>query len=212
MKITLLTYLGEQKFRIRDAEKLRGFLSNKYIADDRFHNHNSDGTLKYRMPVINYAVIDGNLSVIAYEEAGEAIIKEFFQSEEIKIGDELFNNFQRKIETFDEKFEVTDKLYSYKFKTTWLALNQDNYKNYKDGKIDLNKILRNHILANFIGFGIRVEKEIMVVGEFKQSIIEVKNQKMIGFLGEFKSNVKIPKHMTFGKRKSIGYGGVISID
>lgn len=212
MKKTLLTYLGEKNFKLRDAEKIRGFLSNKYILDDRFHNHNIDGTLKYRMPVINYSVINGNLSVIAYEEAGLAIAREFLQSEELKIGNEILSNFQRKIEIFDENFEVTDKLYSYKFQTVWIALNQENYKNYKEGKVDLNKILRNHILANFIGLGIRVEKEIMVIGEFKQTIIEVKNQKMVGFLGEFKSNVKIPKYMTFGKRKSIGYGGVINID
>lgn len=204
--------MHSKKFKPRDAEKLRGYIGNLYKEYDKFHNHCEDGKVKYRMPVINYSVKNGNLTMVSYNDEDVSLLREIFRENELVIGEEKFTGFEKKIEVLDQEFQVTEKIFKYKFKTMWIALNKENYIAFKNKNIDLNKLLRNQILANFSGLGIRIEKEIMVLGNFKTSFTEIKNQKMIGFYGEFHSNVEIPKYMSFGKRKSIGYGEVEKID
>lgn len=208
MKIAILKFITEQKFQSRDAEKLRGFFANKFRTEDLFHNHNGDKDI-YRMPLIQYKVIDGILTVYGIKEGADLVVSKFLNIKELNINREIFNKFETKLLVEDKLFLVDDELHCYKFDSIWLALNDKNYSSYKKGKLDLNKLLQNNILSNFKGSGIKVEKKIMVKGEFKEVEVYVKNVKMIGFLGKFICNVKIPEYFGVGKRKSIGFGSVI---
>lgn len=212
MKTMLIIYKCQKKFKLRDAEKLRGYIGNLYIDDDRFHNHYTNGKDKYRMPKVIYSVRNGNFNIISYNDEEGTLLKEIFRENELLIGEERITNFEKELKVIDQKFNVSNKIFKYKFKTMWIGLNKKNYEAYRKKEIDLNKLLRNQILANFSGLGIRIDKEIMILGKFKKAFTEIKKQKMIGFYGEFQSNVNIPKYMSFGKRKSIGYGEVEKID
>lgn len=208
MKIAVLKFITEKKFQNRDVEKLRGFFANKFRNEDLFHNHSGEKDI-YRMPLIQYKVINGILTVYGINEGADLVVSKFLNIKEININGEIISEFETELSIKDKKFLVDDELHSYKFDSIWLALNDKNHIKYKKGELNLNKVLQNNILSNFKGCGIKVEKKIMVKGEFKEVEVYVKNIKMIGFVGKFICNVEIPKYMGVGKRKSIGFGVLV---
>lgn len=212
IKKAILSYITEKKYDKRYAEKLRGYFGNLYKEEDLFHNHNNEKSI-YRMPLIQYKVIEGNLSIIGINEGAELVAKEFIKHKKLNIGNEIIEKFETKLSIKEEEFYVAEELFSYKFDSIWLALNQENYKKYlKEEEFNLDKILTNNILSNFKGCGITASKKIMVKGNFQKIEAEMKNNEMIGFIGEFVSNVKMPDFLGIGKRRAIGYGTVIKND
>ncbi len=212
IKKTLLIFETKERFNFRSSEKLRGFFSNLYPERDYFHNHDENSKSIYRMPLVQYKVIDGKLTVIGINEGAELVAKEFLKHDFIVLENKKINILGKEFRLLDEDFEVTDEFYKYKFRSIWLPINQKNIKEYREGKLDLDKVLRNNILSNFKGAEIRIEKKIEAKGFFKEKEVYIKNKKMIGFVGDFIANVKHPEHLGIGKRRSIGFGDVIRYD
>lgn len=209
MEITLIKFDTEQNFRSKDIEKLRGYIGNLYKDEKSFHNHQNTYEFVYKMPKIQYKLIDNKLSIYGINEGSDLIKQNLLNLKELNINGEIIKNFKNKIDIYEEDFEVVEQLYSYEFETPWLALNDVNYKKYKKGEFDLNKQLQNNILSNFKDCKVSIDKRIMVKGNFRPVKLSMKDTQLIGFRGEFICNVKIPKYMGIGKRKSIGYGTVI---
>ena len=208
IKTAALKFISEKKFWQRDAEKLRGYFANLYEEETLFHNHYDNGVSIYRMPLIQYKVIKNDLVIVGLNEGADLVKKEFLKHKEIKIGDKILNNFETKLEIKDEVMVVEEELYTYKFLSPWLPINQKNKKRYIEGELDLDKVLRNNLLSNFKGLGIKIEKRILVKGSYIEKEIDVKNKKMIGFLGEFITNVKMPNLISIGRRRAVGFGVV----
>ncbi len=212
IKTTVLKFITEKKYDRRYAEKLRGYFAEIYREEDIFHNHNGEKVV-YRMPLIQYKVIDGNLAVIGINEGAELVAKEFLKHKRIPLktekGEEYLENFETNLSMKNEEFYISDELHSYKFDSIWLALNEDNHKKYKKGEINLDKILIGNILSNLKGCGITADKNIMAKGEYKTVEVDMKNNEMIGFTGSFVTNAVIPEYMSLGKRRAIGYGAVV---
>ncbi|MBN2531411.1 MAG: hypothetical protein JXB88_00895 [Spirochaetales bacterium] len=57
IKTARLQFITEHRFRMRDAEKLRGFFAHWFCVEDSFHNHYPDGNSIYRMLLVQYKVI-----------------------------------------------------------------------------------------------------------------------------------------------------------
>ncbi len=209
MELALIKFNTKEKFTSRDVEKLRGYIGNLYKEEMKFHNHISRFEFNYHMPKIQYKLIDNKLSILGMEEGAKLIRENILDLKEINISQNIITGFRTNLEVYEEEFEVKDELYSYTFETPWLALNSDNYKKYKDGNFDLDKQLQNNILSNFKDCNIRVDKKIMVKGNFKPIKVILKDTELVGFKGEFVSNVSIPTYMGVGKRKSIGYGTIV---
>lgn len=208
IKVMRLTFVTEKRFKKRDAEKLRGFFGNLYKEEDLFHNHKADGNSIFRMPLIQYKIIDGQLTIFGYNEAVPIITDKFLKVNEIIIDKEKITNFETSLSVNDEKFEIEDNLHAYNFESLWLAVNQKNYLQYINQKLDLNKVLQNNILTNFKGLGIQADKRIMAKGEFKEKAVKINNIEYFGFTGNFVSNVKMPDYMSVGKNRAIGFGCV----
>lgn len=209
IKQATLQFVANHSFYKRDAEKLRGYFGNLYKEEDLFHNHNPDGSALYRMPLIQYKVIKGVLTIIGYNEAIPVLADKFLQVKQIEIGNKKVPDFETRFTVKPEFFKVCDDLYSYYFDTFWLSVNQKNHAAYESGTLDLNKVLTNNILTNFKGLGITVKKKIMVKGKFTPVKIPVKNITMTGFKGKFVCNVHIPDYMAVGKHRAIGFGCVV---
>ena len=208
IKTAELKFISEEKFWQRDAEKLRGYFANLYEEEALFHNHYDSGKSIYRMPLIQYKVVGSDLVIVGFNEGADLIKKEFLKHKEIKIGDKNLKNFETKLEIKDEVMKVEEKLYTYRFLSPWLPINQKNKKRYIEGNLDLNKVLTNNILSNFKGLDIEAEKKILVIGNYTEKEIDIKNKKMIGFLGEFTTNVKMPDYISIGRRRAVGFGVV----
>jgi len=212
IKEAKLTFITDKKFIPRDAEKLRGFFANKFTNEDLFHNHSKNRKSIFRFPLIQYKIINKKLSVFGYNEALKTISEKFLKIKDIKIDKDIIKNLETNISISDKDFFVDDNLYNYKFETIWLAVNQKNYLNFINHKLNLSKVLTNNILSNFKGLGIKVDKKIIVKGNFKRQDVNVKNNEYFGFLGNFSCNVKMPDYFGIGKHKSIGFGCIKKIN
>jgi hypothetical protein len=215
IKKAILTFNTEKKFVKRDAEKLRGYFGTIYKEEDLFHihivndlNHTVDKKVIYRMPLIQYKVLDGNLAIIGFNEGVDILSSKFLHIDKIQIDDVYYYNFETQFAIMEEDFTVVDELFKYKFENLWLAINQKNYIDYINKNLDLNRVLQNNILTNFKNLGIMVEKRIIVDGNFIQKSVEIDNINHIAFTGDFKTNVIIPDLMSFGRMRSIGFGTV----
>jgi hypothetical protein len=208
IKVARLTFITEEKFRKRDAEKLRGYFGTLYKEEDLFHNHADENKVIYRMPFIQYKIIDGMLNVFGYERAVPVLTDKFLKVKQITINGRTIDHFETQITVKNEEFYISDELYSYRFESLWLPVNQKNYLAYINGKLDLNKVLRNNILTNFKGLGITVDKKIMAAGKFKEKKAVINNIEWFAFSGEFVTNVNMPDYMSLGRNRSMGFGSV----
>jgi len=209
---TVIRLTTIQKFRHKDAEKLRGYFLNICRENNLFHNHDEKSRSIYRMPLIQYKVENKQFVIVGLSNATEVIIKEFLKISTIFIDGKKIKVEKSELNNYEEDLKVDDKLYKYKFRTMWLPITQRNFQAYKNGNLDLNIVLRNNILTNFKGFGIEAKKNIMVNGNYKQHFVSLKNKKMIGFYGNFVSNTVLPELIGIGQRRAIGFGDIIRLD
>jgi hypothetical protein len=208
IKVARLTFITEEKFRKREAEKLRGYFGTLYKEEDLFHNHLDGNKVIYRMPFIQYKIIDGMLNVFGYGRAVPVLTDKFLKVKQITINGRTIEHFETQIAVKNEEFRVSDELFSYRFASLWLPVNQKNYLAYINGKLDLNRVLRNNILTNFKGLGITADKKIMARGEFAEKNVVINNIEWFAFSGEFVANVDMPDYMSVGRNRSIGFGSV----
>lgn len=211
MKLVEVTLKSNKTFINKDAEKLRGYMGNIFRNIIAFHNHLDEITFNYNFSYIQYRVIKGELVIIGINEGGDILLDNIHNIEEVKIKDEVIKVIPEIKITFP-KVEVTEKLHKYKFETLWFALNRINYKRYIKGELSLETQLRNNIIEFFKMCNIWADKEIIVKGDFKKEEVYIKDTKILGFAGEFYTNVEIPSGISLGKRKSIGFGRIKKIN
>lgn len=208
IKVAELKFITEKKFNFRDSEKLRGYFGSIYKEENLFHNHDKEGKSIYRMPLIQYRVIDGMLTINGYNEAVKTLAEKFINVKELIIENEKYSDFETQLNIKEEDFFVDDNLHEYHFYSLWLPVNQKNYLKYINKKLDLNKVLQNNILTNFKGLNIFINKKIMTKGEFKEKTVKINNIEYFGFTGNFTTNVKIPDYLSVGQMRAIGFGSV----
>lgn len=208
--VKLFLPVEEKKFENRDAEKLRGYFGNYFQEHIEFHHHIDEFKFLYTSSKIQYKIIDGCAMIMGIGEVGDLLLSLAEKIQEFKINEEIFKTIPE-IKINFPKLEVNDKKYSYKFETLWFALNQENYLKYKKGEFDLNKQLANNILEFFKMCKIQADKKIEVNGNFKPVLFQQKGTSIIGFSGEFQTNVDLPDDISLGKRKSIGLGRIKKI-
>ena len=131
MKYSILKFKRNEMHTMRDLEKLRGFLADKYRENMVFHNHLSDG-YNYTYPKLQYKLIKNMLSIMGIGEDVTEINKKLFEEiDYLNIDGNLIFDIQKEIEIFDDEIEfMGDKMYEYRFVTPYLPLNEKNYAKY----------------------------------------------------------------------------------
>lgn len=210
MKLVEVILQTEKDFSNRDAEKLRGYIGKKFKEIITFHNHIDEVTFNYDFSFIQYKIINKKPCIMGIDKGADILLENINEITEINIDNEI-TEVQPLATVYFPKLEIEDKFYRYKFETFWFALNSENYKKYKEGKLDLNTQLANNILEFFKMCKVWADKKIIVKGDFKEKIIVQKDTKIKGFYGEFFVNVNLPDNISLGKRKSIGLGRIKKI-
>ena len=208
MKYSILKLITDKEYRLRDLEKLRGFLIQKYEGNTIFHNHIS-GNFDYTYPKLQYKLIKRNLAIMAIEEVCDLNSKMFEEIEYIDIFGDMFFDIKKELEIKNEDIVYSkDEMFDDKFISPYLPLNQKNFRKFLDGEYDLNKAITNNILEVLKGLGIwlKPDEKIYVSQDLKINKRELKDVSMISFDGKFSTNIKFPDYFSIGKRKSIGYG------
>ena len=214
MKYSILKFKRNEKHSMRDLEKLRGFLADKYRENTVFHNHLSD-SYNYAYPKLQYKLIKNMLSIMGIGEDVTKINKKIFEEiDYLNINGNLIFDIQKEIEIFDDEIEfMGDKMYEYRFVTPYLPLNDKNFSKYLKREYTLEQAITNNILEVLKGLGIWLEKEnkIYVSADLQITSRDLKNVNMIAFIGNFYTNIKFPDYFSLGKRKSLGYGTFVKV-
>ena len=201
-----------------ETSKFRGFIGRQFEKYPILHNHYGEGKFLYSYPLVQYQIIDGQASILGIEEGADRLKEIYSEITELRLGDSYYKVEDHLI--YDKEYDVkpsNDELH-YKFISPWLALNTNNFQQYKqindwkEKKIMLNKILVGNILSMSKGLGIIVNKRIHVKSNLNPVSTNYKGVNMLAFTGEFKVNFRIPDFIGFGKGVSQGFGTVVKVD
>ncbi len=214
-KITHLTF-PELDLPTRSAHYLRGYFGRLFQEHSPLlHNHLEGGELRYAYPLVQYKVLDGLPVLVGIGEGAELLVDLFLRVQELDIDGRIYPLHHKGLKCEEAEAGYSETLYTYAFRTLWMALNQKNYGAYirlsaAEQQQRLPGLLRAHILAAFKGMGVWLEPEqrILAQAQLRQKETRFKDQRMIAFEGQFTTNAVLPKWAGIGKAVSRGFGTV----
>jgi hypothetical protein len=196
--------------------KVRGYFSRQFAQFDLLHNH-QPGSEKffYRYPAVQFKIHDC-LAVHAYKQEGISVLKELFlEAENIVIEDRVLTINSKEIEVKDVEFGEDGEGYVYEFVTPWIALNQQNYKDFlsldtdEQRKEKLHAVLINNIISFCKFAGYTVQNRLKIKSVFTPVQTNLKGKTHLAFKGEFMVSFLLPDLLGLGKSTSRGYGNII---
>ena len=196
--------------------KVRGYFSRQFQQYDLVHNH-LPGEKKYiyRYPAVQFKIYDC-LAVHAYKPDGIDILKQMFlDADDIVIQDQILEVKNKEIEVKEADFGEDGNDYVYEFVSPWIALNQQNFKDYLDlgdkklQQEKLHAILVNNIISFCKFAGHTVENRLSVTSNLGTAASNLKGKTHLAFKGEFTVNFLLPDLLGLGKSTSRGYGAII---
>ena len=199
------------------SRKLRGFIGEKFASYPELHHHLNSldrKKLKYEYPKIQYNVHRDKAIILGIGENNISILRNIVLTlKELRLGRNTYEIREIKAHYSEPEFKITEKneLKLYSFRTPWLALNEKNYKQYKDASIKskrtlLKKILIGNILSASKSFEYTVPATISTELEVYPLKVTYKGVDLVGFKGNFEANFLIPDYLGLGKAVSHGYG------
>lgn len=212
----------ELQLRQRQAHQLRGYLGNMFKEySPLLHNHYSNGSLRYRYPLVQYKIVHSKPILFGLAEGSEMLQQLFMQIKELKLGDQCYTIHTKNVEHSRATIGLSDKLHTYRFGSLWLALNQQNWQKYKQlsnshqQKEMLESVAVANVLSVFRNLGLELPPEQRVLVQLPRLQTRTtffKEQKMIGFRGPLITNALLPAYTGLGKSVSRGFGTLLSID
>lgn len=215
LQTTTITF-PEIALKVRDAHKLRGYFGSLFAEHaPLLSNHFADGTLRYSYPQVQYKIIDNVPMLVGVKEGGDLLVELFLKIKEIDINGQTISVLSKDINRQAYPIGVSDDLHRYRFETLWMALNQENHKDYikltpDQQKAKLKAILTGHILGFYkaIDLFLQPHERIMVQIDLTEHSTQFKNQTMKAFKGEFTTNALLPDYIGVGKSPSRGFGTI----
>lgn len=200
---------------MHEAPQLRGFFGRKFEDEVLMHNHGKDGELIYQYPRIQFKILQSNAVLLGIGDGAELLERLWLEIDRTTLGDECLDVLESHFEIRDEELAICEAPITYRFLTPWLALNQTNFRSYTGSrnmafrKDELSRILVGNCLGLAKSLGIRFDDRINADGRQLTSIkTTLKGQGMIGFIGKFRMNVRLPELIGLGKSVSRGFGAV----
>lgn len=199
-----------------EAEKLRGFFARKFNSYLLLHHHLGNNKILYQYPRIQYKEINGRKMILGLAEGVEVLQSIYNQYDWINLDDNKYQIYSKEIFIKEELFEITNEIgeyLKYEFLNPWFALNEENYRRYKEYSFherddQLKSILIQNILSIAKTFNYFVEKRILAEVNLMETTIDFKGKSIIGFLGTFQVNFHLPDYIGLGKSVSRGFGTI----
>jgi len=184
------------------------------LEHDIFHNHEADGAVKYRYPLVQYRRTRGAAAIFAVNEGIEAVSGLLQQNEwtvQWQNQPRALHLAQMQMDT--QTLGLAAERRHYRIQR-WLALNDDNYAEYRrlptfrERLALLDRTLSANLLALCGGLGWRIprrfEADITQVTQIQPA--KAHNLEMIVFDVEFSTDLILPSGLGIGKSSSRGFG------
>ncbi len=213
MNIRTFTLILKTNEKVEEsAEKLRGYIGNKFSQYPILHHHSKEKYI-YSYPLVQYKILEGTLIIIGIEEGAETLRDVYGEIHQLTLGTNTYKIIEKQTIEKEQEFGLTGEMQQYRFLTPWLALNEKNYENYKklNGR---NKIILLHkiLIGNLLSISKSLEYVVLDEVKVKTNVEPVKTVSkaipLIGFIGEFQVNFHIPDILGIGKSVSRGFGTV----
>jgi len=199
-----------------DSSKLRGYFGKKFPDEILLHHHVGKETI-YAYPRVQYKVIEGTPIIVGIEEGAEVLQKICSEIDEIVMGKRKYRVKSVHINISEVEFGKCKQSRGYKILLPWLALNQENYRRYKEmeypkeKKKMLNGVLVANVLSMCKSLGYTVKGRLFASSRLNKTTVKFKGVYVIGFTGEFRINFILPDYIGIGKGVSHGFGTVKSL-
>jgi hypothetical protein len=198
-----------------EASHLRGFFGHSYADELLLHHHHADGSLHYAYPRVQFKVLDHTAHLIGLAEGGELVTRLWAEVDQAKIGEETLPVLEGGLVRRREELGETPESVAYRFRTPWLGLNQENHRRYRaltdaaERCVLLERILVGNCLSLANAFNHRVAVKLTAdAGGLRPWPTRLKGVEMLGFLGAFRVNFRLPDRIGIGKSVSRGFGTV----
>ena len=175
-----------------------------------------NGSLRERFlyPRAQVKILNEQIYLIGIHEGVEPVLSLYDSLKELNFGNITFEIEDCDVETYDNQFIPSNEIISYRFITSWVALNKITGAKYKslddEGKPPyLNKLLGQNIIFLANELGIKFEEDILTrvkVSSFAPEAID--ENKWGSFSGEFETNFILPSFMGIGNGITRGYGTI----
>jgi len=208
----------EIRLETRDGHKLRGYFGRLFQEHSSLlHNHLESGELLYRYPLVQYKVIENIPTLIGLNEGAMLLANLFMKIRSLNLDGRTYPILEKNIQSSILSIGLSDDLYSYRFETLWMALNQKNFAAFVQEDEDqqlkhLKAVLTGNILSFFKAMDYRAEGRVMVklnITARKETLF--KNNAMMAFEAEFTTNSLLPDKIGLGKQTARGFGAITLI-
>ena len=201
--------------RGHESPQLRGFFGRKFEDQVLMHNHGPDATLVYQYPRIQFKVLRSHAFLIGVEAGARLLERLWLEIDQTRLGNELLPVLESRFELREESLAVCESPIRYRFLTPWLALNQENFRAYLRSSSPefrsrkLSRILVGNCLSLGKSLGVRFEERIQAdVQDLRSISTSLKGKAMMGFIGRFDVNLRLPELVGLGKSVSRGFGAI----
>lgn len=214
-------FLEGIRLRPSQIHKFRGVVGNTFKEYDLIHNHDQNGKLYYRYPLIQFKLINREPGIVSISDKAVKIFSEIFMKlNQIEIDGTAIPIYEKNLQVEDNIFGYFEEKVAYEFVSPWIGLNQKNYKRYvgADSKKEKDYILRQSLIGNilsmskYLGYWLEECQEIKAELKLSERKVNLKGKTMLGFVGIFKVSFAIPDYLGIGKSVSRGFGTVKRIN
>lgn len=186
---------------------LRGFLGHLFIEDTEFHHHSESS---YHYPLVQYKKVHGRLLVMGLNDYAEVVCRKISTLDHITTPTDKISI--QSVDIVNYSFSVEETKSRFRFVTPWIALNEENYRKFKDleggkRKLFLERILVGNILSAFKGLSVFINFKVTANLEtFWPQSARVHENYFQAFKASFSVNTNLPRFFGLGKSVSKGFG------
>lgn len=154
--------------------------------------------------------------LVGLNDGAKLLTELFLKIQELNIDGRIYPLHQKNLDHCQAQAGLSNSLHTYRFENLWMALNQENYKRYRqrerpdEKQTMLGTLLKNNLLSFFKGVNIWLDGPLTATGIFKEHTTQFKDQPMLAFSGEFSANALLPDFIGIGKAVSRGFGTIVA--